>query len=201
MIYITGDKHGDMKCFKPFSDKVGTALDDVMVILGDAGLNYYLNHLDILTKDMLKYIPMTFFCVHGNHEERPYNIGGYKIVDFMGAKAYVEDMFPNIWFAKDGEIYNFNGKKVICIGGAYSVDKDYRLAMGYKWYKSEQPNAEIKDFVINQLDKVNWKVDYVMSHTCPLSNIPTDSYINGVNQEGVDRSTEEWLETIENKLD
>lgn len=199
-IYITGDKHGDMKCFKPFSDRFETCIDDVMIILGDVGINYYLNHLDILAKDMLKYVPMTFFCVHGNHEERPYNVGGYKLVDFMGAKAYVEDMFPNIYFAKDGEIYNFGGSKVICIGGAYSVDKNIRLANGWQWFESEQPDDEIKAYVEKQLDSIDWKVDYVLSHTCPSIYIPTDMFINGIGQSGVDRSTESWLGNIEYKL-
>lgn len=199
--FITGDKHGYMKCFKPFSDKFDTDLSDIMIILGDAGLNYYLDTYDILTKDELKYVPMTFFCVHGNHEERPYNIEGYKLVDFKGAKAYVEDLFPNIYFAKDGEIYDFDGKKVICIGGAYSVDKYYRLENGYNWFESEQPNDEIKTYVEQQLNKVDWKIDYVFTHTCPTRVIPTDMFIKGIDQSMVDNSTEEWLNTIEQKLD
>ena len=109
-------------------------------------------------------------------------------------------MYPNIYFAKDGEIYDFNGKKVICIGGAYSVDKDVRLMRGWNWFESEQPDEEIKAFVESQLDKVNWNIDYVLTHTCPFKYIPTDCFINGVNQEGVDRSTEEWLDYIEVKL-
>ena len=199
--FITGDKHGYMKCFKPFSDKFETKLSDIMIILGDAGLNYYLDTYDILTKDELKYVPMTFFCVHGNHEERPYNIEGYKLVDFKGAKAYVEDSFPNIYFAKDGEIYNFDGKKVICIGGAYSVDKYYRLENDYNWFESEQPNDEIKTYVEQQLDKVDWKIDYVFTHTCPTRVIPTDMFLEGLDQSTVDSSTEEWLNAIEQKLD
>ena len=198
--YITGDKHGDMRCFKPFSNKYDTLEDDVMIILGDAGLNYHLDFHDILKKDYLKYTPLTFFCVHGNHEERPAIVGGYKLKEFLGAKAYIEDMYPNIYFAKDGEIYDFDGKKVICIGGAYSVDKDVRLMRGWNWFESEQPDEEIKAFVESQLDKVNWNIDYVLTHTCPSKYIPTDCFINGVNQEGVDRSTEEWLDYIETKL-
>ena len=130
-IYITGDKHGEFIPVKKFCDEHLTDTEDIMIVLGDCAFNYYLNHLDILTKDFAKYTPVTFFCVHGNHEERPYNVSSYKEIDFMGAIAYQEEMFPNIIFAKDGEIYNFNGKKVICIGGAYSVDKDIRQVNGW----------------------------------------------------------------------
>ena len=36
-----------------------------------------MNKIFILKNSLLQY-PMTFFCIHGNHEERPENIEGYK---------------------------------------------------------------------------------------------------------------------------
>ena len=45
--------------------------------------------------------------------------------------AKVEEQYPNILFAKDGEIYNFHGKKVMPIGGAYrpaSFHKCFRMS-------------------------------------------------------------------------
>ena len=61
--------------------------------------------------------------------------------------AKVEEQYPNILFAKDGEIYNFHGKKVMPIGGAYSVDKYYRIRNGLSWFESEQPDEVIKEYV------------------------------------------------------
>ena len=118
----------------------------------------------------------------------------------MDGKAYIEDKYPNIIFAKDGEIYNFNGEKVLVIGGAYSIDKDYRLMRGYKWFSSEQPTDTIKTYVETQLDKNNWNVDIVLTHTCPLKYEPREWFISGINQKNIDKSTEKWLDTIENKL-
>ena len=46
---------------------------------------------------------------------------------------FFEEEYPNMFFAKDGEIYNINNKKTMVIGGAYSVDKYYRLGRGYSW--------------------------------------------------------------------
>ena len=46
---------------------------------------------------------------------------------------------------KCGEIYNINGKSILVIGGAYSVDKEYRLLKGWSWFKDEQPNKEIEE--------------------------------------------------------
>ena len=40
-IYITGDTHGDFRRVAAFCDKVKSTKDDVLIILGDAGINYY----------------------------------------------------------------------------------------------------------------------------------------------------------------
>ena len=82
-------------------------------------------------KEHLSELPVTFFCIHGNHEQRPFAIKTHREKLWSGAVAYVEDAYPSILFAKDGEIYDFDGKKAIAIGGAYSVDKFYRQKKGY----------------------------------------------------------------------
>ena len=88
--------------------------------------------------------PITFFFIHGNYEERTENIKSYKTKEFHNGIVYYGEDYPNILFAKDGEVYEFNTHKVLVIGGAYSVDKHFRLAMGYNWYESEQPNEKTK---------------------------------------------------------
>lgn len=85
---------------------------------------------------------------------------------------YVEEQYPNILFAKDGEIYNFNGKKVMPIGGAYSIDKYYRIRNGLPGVETEQPDEAIKKYVEQKLDKVNWQLDIVLSHTVPIECEP-----------------------------
>ena len=66
---------------------------------------------------------ISFFLIHGNHEERASNIGTYREKIWHGGIVYYEEEFPDLLFAKDGELYDFNGKRGIAIGGAYSVDK------------------------------------------------------------------------------
>lgn len=205
MIYITGDTHGGFKRLDHFAYRMHTSYDDVMIILGDAGLNYFIHEgkdtkYSIRDKDAVAKIPLTFFCIHGNHEERPYNVEGYEIQQFFGADVYVNPKYPNQIFAKDGEIYNINGLQTLVIGGAYSVDKYYRLAQGGGWWPSEQPNDEIRAYVRNQLIKNAWKVDVVLSHTCPKDTEPTHLFLPFIDQESVDKSTEIWLQTIADRL-
>lgn len=108
--------------------------------------------------------------------------------------------FPHLFFARDGEIYDLAGNKTLVIGGAYSVDKDYRLAYGYRWFPDEQPSEEIKQRVERKLDETGWKTDIVLSHTCPLKYQPAEMFLSGLDQSRVDRSTEIWLDGIEDRL-
>ena len=89
----------------------------------------------------------------------------------------------------------------ILIGGAYSVDKFYRLSKGYNWFEDEQPSDEIKAYVEKQLSNNDWNVDVVLSHTVPYDYRPVDLFLSMIDQSTVDESTELWLGEIEKKLD
>ncbi len=200
MIYLTGDTHGDFERYLEFTNKINPTDNDVMIVLGDAGLNYYGDDRDTYRKQFVNNFPFTTFCIHGNHEMRPFDITSYKFKEFCGGKVWFEEEYPNLLFAKDGEIFNFGGLSCIVIGGAYSVDKYYRLARGWNWFENEQPSAEIKEYVEKQLASHNNKIDIVLSHTCPLKYEPTEVFLPMIEQSTVDNSTERWLDTIEEKI-
>lgn len=199
-IYITGDTHRDFDRVFDFCEEYGTTKEDILVILGDTGINYYCGFRDEELKSELIQLEITLLCIHGNHEERPFELG-YDEMEWHGGTVYYEEAFPNILFAKDGEIYDFEGKKAIVIGGAYSIDKNYRLNHGLAWFDTEQPSDEIKEYVERQLDGCGWKVDYVFSHTVPIEYEPTWALNPDIDQSTVDKSTEYWLQEIMDNLD
>ena len=200
MIYITGDTHGDFRGIAQFCMENHTTYDDILIILGDAGINFSGGSRDERLKDALLHLPITFFCIHGNHERRPQTLPGYKEVQWHGGTVFREIEYPNLLFAKDGEIFDFGGKKTIVLGGAYSIDKDYRLMYQLPWFEDEQPSPEIKAYAEQRLEEAGWQVDYVLSHTTPYKYEPREVFMEGVNQELVDKSTEHWLDAIEEKL-
>lgn len=200
MIYITGDTHGTFGRIRNFCQKMKTTKEDIMIILGDAGINYYGWSHDRTGKRILAQYPIQLFCIHGNHEQRPESILSYEEMEWHGGMVYYEKEFPNILFAKDGEVYDFDGKKAIAIGGAYSVDKMWRVARGFGWWSDEQPSDEIKMRVERRLEQLDWKIDVVLSHTAPLKYEPVEVFLAGIDQSRVDKSTEEWLDSIEKKL-
>ena len=52
----------------------------------------------------------------------------------------------------------------------------------------------------NTLDHLNWQIDIVLSHTTPLKYEPVEVFLPGVDQSKVDKSTEKWLDGIEERL-
>ena len=201
MIYITGDTHGNFTRVRNLCRVFETKKEDILIILGDAGINYYGADRDKKVKKMLENLPITIFSIHGNHEMRPETIPTYKEVEWNGGIVYQEEKYPHLLFAKDGEIYDFEGIKTIVIGGAYSVDTEYRLQNGWGWWADEQPSEEIKARVEKALADNGNRIDVVLSHTTPFKYEPVEMFLSYVNQSKVDKSTEIWLDKIEDTID
>ena len=199
MIYITGDTHGDFSRIANFCARMNTKPDDIMIILGDAGINFYGGWRDLHKKEFISKLPITLFCIHGNHEIRPANIPTYKMKEWNGGMVWYEEQYPNILFAKDGEIFEMDGLSHMVIGGAYSVDKYYRIARHYGWWPDEQPSEEIKTYVEQQFQGKH--IDVILSHTCPFKYEPVEAFLPMIDQSTVDASTEMWLDKIEAMAD
>ncbi len=198
MVYFTGDLHGEFDKIDRFIRKINPTRDDVIVLLGDVGANYYGGYRDRVLKESLNNAGPVFLCVHGNHEMRPANIKGYVEKEWHGGAVWIQPEYPNIIFAKDGEIYSLDNFKYLVIGGAYSVDKYYRLSRRLGWWPDEQPSDEIKAYVEQQIKEKDF--DIVLSHTCPQRYTPTEMFLGGINQKSVDDSTERWLGEIEKSI-
>ena len=201
MIWITGDKHCEFDSVEAFCNKWNTSREDTLIILGDAGINYYTDERATQVKEYLATLPITLFCIHGNHEARPETIKGYELTNAFGGQVYVDPRYPNQLFPVDGAIYQLGSQKTLVIGGAYSIDKFIRLQRRWAWFDDEQPSEAIKARTEAALETVDWQVDTVLSHTCPKSQIPTekvpplaDCFLP------IDESTEEWLETLRQRL-
>jgi len=200
MVYITGDTHGQFQRIELFCQVMQTTKADTMIILGDTGFNYYGGKRDATVKSYANAFPIRLFCIHGNHENRPQNIPSYKETEFCGGRVLYEPEYPDILFAIDGEVYELDGYRCIVIGGAYSVDKFYRLEKGYGWWLDEQPSPEIKARVKKKLATIGNEVDIVLTHTCPRKYEPIETFLDFIDQSTVDKSTEDWLDRIEGQI-
>ena len=94
-IFLTGDKHGDFFDLVKDSNRYGLSNKDLLIILGDVGVNYFgtafFSRNDNHAKTQLSQIPCTILCVHGNHELRPTSKeikGKYRRIEWMAGQAY-----------------------------------------------------------------------------------------------------------------
>lgn len=206
-VFITGDKHGDYTDVAKFCERWGTSKDDFMIVLGDNGVNYYGIRKDRRRKKSLSKLPITFVMIRGNHDARPYKNLYHEIEynnEAISGTFLVEDEFPSILFTKEFGWYQFGGKDTFVIGGAYSVDKWYRLEQyelgyhQYKWFPNEQLSQDEMTQAMDALT-FGWpdgKDVMIMSHTCPMFYKPYDKLLPGINQDTVDETMEKWMDTV-----
>ena len=98
MVYITGDIHGSLEPIYDMFAKYHPNKDDIIVILGDVGVNYTGTLQDIGIKKAMSKLGTTFFCIHGNHENRPQNIASYEEKEWNDGRVMYEEEFPNLLF-------------------------------------------------------------------------------------------------------
>lgn len=200
--HVTGDIHRNYhKRFKYYSWQHNP--EHALIVLGDLGFNYLLDERDKNWKrNFCNEYDFQLYAVRGNHEERPQNISGMQLVydKNVNGEVYWESEYPNIHYFKDFGEYEINGYKVLVIGGAYSVDKYWRIQTRKKengwcgWFAEEQLNDAERAAAANLCK--NKSYDFVLSHTCPVSWEPTDLFLSMVDQSTVDKTMELWLEDI-----
>ena len=218
-LIFTGDTHGGVATIS----RIGNIQrnmpeykpeETMIVILGDAGLNFWLNNTDKKYKKLLNAMDYHIYCVRGNHEQRPELIKSMTLVNDENVNniVYMEEAFPNIRYFVDGKIYNLLGYKCLVVGGAYSIDKWYRLARaGYSkeeaetadpkkcgWFKDECLTTAEMATIMQEVKGES--VDFILSHTCPLSWEPVDLFLNGIDQSTVDKSMEVWLDELKDNV-
>lgn len=198
---LVSDTHGDFSRFYKLNSAVPEGEHWGVIILGDAGLNFWLFKRDKKLKYRIceHYPKLRFYCVRGNHEARPEDIEtmvkGFD--EFVGNYVWWEPQYPNIAYLLDGYEYAFNEYRALVCGGAYSVDKHWRLekqAEGFYggWFENEQLSKEEMERISKLYE--GQEFDFVLAHTCPISYQPTDLFLSFIDQGQVDNSMELWLE-------
>lgn len=205
--YVRGDTHGNFNWLGDYSFGKNSAI----IILGDAGINFWLNNKDKKLKEYISSFQIPLYCVRGNHEARPSEIKGMQVKwdEEVHGFVWVEPAFPYIRYFMDYGIYRLGIYKVAVIGGAYSVDKWYRLyRAGVRdklspdylnpkktgWFPHEQLTTEEMNEAAALFKGQTF--DFVLSHTCPIDWEPRDLFLNMVDQSLVDKTMELWLQEI-----
>lgn len=178
MIYIRGDTHGQIGHFSDdvMSGESTWTQEDILIVTGDFGYVFMGEHNYISEKnnlDTLARKPYTILFVDGNHEGFPF-LKQYSEEIRYGAS--VRRIRNNIFWLQRGYVYSIEGRTFFVMGGAYSVDREFRQqhfeSTGEEiWFKEELPNREEFNRATTSLNACGRKVDYVITHTAPTSII------------------------------
>lgn len=173
IIYITGDIHGTISVgerfnTKNFPEQKQMTKDDYVIITGDFGLIWFLDKEDQYWLNWLDETkPFTTLFVDGNHENFDL-LNNFPIEEWNGGK--IHRINDSVIHLMRGQVFTIKGKTFFTFGGAKSHDKQYRVE-GISWWKQEMPDRKEFSEGLNNLEKHNWKVDYVITHTCSSSTL------------------------------
>ena len=163
-ILVTGDVHGDILLLLEMVRSIEN--DEMLFVTGDFGLFWFdiNSNSDKYTilNNMLESKNAYIVFVDGNHENHNF-INRTEISEFCGAKCH--KLLPRVIHIMRGEIVNIDGIKIFCFGGAYSVDRFWR-EKNKTYCEEELPNENEYDSGLNNLINADFKVDYIITHTC-----------------------------------
>ena len=155
-ILLVGDTHGEIELINE-AIIIGKEKNCKKILqLGDFGFfpNLYPNFINSL------FSPIPFFFIDGNHDDHsvlPHNekspIPLYKL-------GYEVD---NFFYIPRGYSEKWGESKILFIGGAKSIDKQYRT-LGLDWWVNE----EISYMDFNAASSYI-EIDIIISHTCPIN--------------------------------
>ena len=202
MVYITGDTHGafDIHKINPreFEAAKNLTKDDYVIICGDFGCIWDGGSSDRFWLNWLETLPWNTLFIDGNHENFDV-LNAYPEEEWHGGK--VHKIRDNVFHLKRGEIYDIDGDSYLALGGAFSHDVPLRTEK-QNWWKEEMITKDEAENAIQNLEKRDWKVDYILSHDLfkshPAAKMFTTS-MKHYNDDQVD--VQELLQTIHDKAD
>lgn len=205
--WITGDLHGSIDYGKidDFKDtRADVAPGDRLVILGDFGLVWgaRTTEQEYLLKNLGDYPWNEVLWLDGNHEDFD-RIEEIPIEDgWHGGRVQRVPGHPNIIHLMRGEVYDMGSDgKWFVMGGAQSIDRAWRTPH-LSWWPQEIPNDEECDNAVTNLEKVGWKVDYVMTHDCPASIAYEVGKALGRDESDIELDRyEKWIQWIDDQLE
>jgi len=176
-VFLTGDTHGKIDIRKLNSTEFPTGKDltkdDFLIILGDFGLVWDGSDEEKYWQKWLNDKPWTTLFLAGNHENFDL-LKTYSTINHpkLGNVRKISD---SIYQLLDGHMYEINGKSFFVMGGATSIDKEWRTP-GKSWWAEEIPSWEILDAGIKTLELHGNEADYILTHCAPSKVVESLGY-------------------------
>lgn len=186
-LYVVGDIHGDFKELV-FNLVVRHGLSDCAVLLaGDIGFGFnkrnYYDHLYNKIKGKLEKNNITLYAIRGNHDDPAYFSS--TILDY-----------PRLKLVKDYDILDLCGYRILCIGGAVSTDREWRVSknLGYEKIGSSRRLWWENEGIVQDMSLLpGFLPDVIISHEAPICFQPV------IVRESEDLPVSDWEKILESR--
>lgn len=168
LIYITGDTHANQYKWNEQIHPILSA-GDTLIVNGDFGVGFWNGRYwsEERFYDWISEQEYTVLFVDGNHED--FNkLNEYPIELWNG--GWIHKIRHNLIHLMRGEVYRINGITVFTFGGGYSIDK-YRRQENVSWWPQEMPLEEEYRNAEKNLQRINYQVDFIITHTAPSESV------------------------------
>ena len=152
---LLGDIHGNFQCIVNFCYKNELKEPLTLIQVGDFGAGFSsefvidMEHLN----DTLSEYNVTLYAIRGNHDDPHYFNGEYE--------------WSNIKLLKDYTVLVLEGKKILFVGGAISIDRLQRTE-NRSWWRGEE-------FVFDPDRLAEYEgIDIVVTHNAPWFAYPSN---------------------------
>lgn len=180
MVYITGGTHGTVDFYKLLSnDLKDLTKDDYVIICGDSGILFRPEHRDHLI-NLYSYLPFSVLVVDGNHDNH-HLLNALPVEEWNGGK--VHRIAPSILHLMRGQVFNIDGYRFFAMGGGLSYDRLRRIP-NVSWWEQEMITEEDFQEALSNLQKVDFTVDFVITHDIPASWVGAVSSSRKIIHEG-----------------
>lgn len=190
-LLVTGDTHGDQAALAMIMKQVKNG--DILFVAGDFGYVFmndrnewcFLNDVELFLEK--KDIYLVF--VDGNHENHK-ALNSFPVEEWCGAR--VHKVRKRIIHVLRGEILEIHQRKIFCFGGAFSIDRRWRELDKSYWEEEIPVDEEYRNGNKN-LEAYEYKVDYVLTHTCPLNLVPCLGSVHKAEEELPLQNYLQWI--------
>ena len=159
MIFITADTHGELE---RLTDKKLKFIKkyDTLIVLGDFGFVWNGDKQQEKNLKKISNLPFRVLFIDGYNENFT-ALEQYPDTVYHGAQA--KEICPGqVYYIKRGEVLEIEDLKLLCFGGADDYIDDV--------FSDYPPCKEDFDRCTANLERHNWKVDYILTHS-PSGNI------------------------------
>ena len=168
LIFVTGDKHGQIEYFFENSIIRKIKKKDILIVCGDFGFLWNRSKQEYKNLQWLSKRRYTIAFVEGCNDNISM-INEYPVSFWNGGKVHF--ISKNIVHLMQGELYEIEGKKVLAFGGGFdsNLSDDFE---NNNWWPESFTSKQCIDDLIKNIEKANAQIDFIISHEAPTAITP-----------------------------